>query len=168
MHVCGRRLDPDERRLNVELPADPHEGVSLFHQEAVAEIGGGHRVLAATRTSIKASEQSLASAIGDLEQERAVAFLCFNWSKDVQVGGEVDAPVGRAGRVLEIDDSLVVLVCRIESELDRAGELLVRTNLTERLASGDNRAIGDRHLGDFGTRVRCDRQSTCEECEEPT
>jgi hypothetical protein len=59
--------------------------------------------------------------------------------QDIQVGGEVDAPVRCAGGMLEVDDRFVVRVTGIERELDRAGELLVRSNLTKGLAIGDSK-----------------------------
>ena len=68
-------------------------GVSLFHQEAVAEVGRGSRILTCVRAAIEAPEESFAPAIGDLEQQRAVALLRVNRSKDVQVGGEVHAAI---------------------------------------------------------------------------
>ena len=93
---------------------------------------------------------------GDLEQHRAVALLRVNRAKDVEVGREVHAAICAACRVFEIDDARVVLVGRIERELDRAGEFLVRPDLSERLASGNDCSIRDRHLRDF-----------CAECPRP-
>ena len=86
-------LEPDERRLDIELPPHPHEGVSLFHQEAVAEVGRGSWILTSVGRAIEAPEESLAPAIGDLEQQRAVALLRVNRSKDVQVSREVHAAI---------------------------------------------------------------------------
>ncbi len=111
-------------------------------------------ILTSGRAAIEAAQQPLASSIGDLEQQRAVALLRVNRTKDVQVGREVDAPICAARGVLEVDDARVVLVGGIERELDRAGELLVRSDLSKRLASGDDGAIGDRHLRDLGARAR--------------
>ena len=128
-----------------------------FIRKPSPKSAAASRILTSVRAAIEAPQQSLAPAVGDLEQHRAVALLRVNRAKDVQVGGEVHAAIRAACRVLEIDDARVVLVGRIERELDRAGELLVRPDLPERLASGNDGSIGDRHLRDLGADSRRSR-----------
>ena len=97
-----------DRRLDIELPADPHERVALFHQEAVAEVGRGRRILTAARGAIEAPEDALAPPVGDLEEQRAVASCGVHGLKHVEIGGEVHAAIAPRVGVFEIDDALVV------------------------------------------------------------
>ena len=167
--VRGRRLDLTKGGCDIELPSDPHERVSLFHQEAVAEVGRGSWILTSVRAAIEAPEESLAPPIGDLEQQRAVAFLRVNRAQDIEIGGEVHAAICAACRVLEIDDARVVLVGGIERELDRAGELLVRPDLIR--TPGLRRRRLRLAIVTFVTSARIVRwpyERAGDECEEPT
>ena len=125
--LAGWRNDPQARRFDIELPADPHDRIAILHQEAVAEVGGGRGILTASG-AIESAEDALASAVSDLEQQRAVAACGVDGLKHIEVGGEVHTSITAARRRIEIDDGLVARICGIERELDRARQLFVRAN----------------------------------------
>ena len=105
-------------------------------------------------TPIETSQEPLASTVGDLEQERAVALLCLNRSKDAKSAEKWTRPSAARGGVLEIDHAQLCLSAGSRANSIVPVSFFVRSNLTERLASGDDRTIRDRDLGDFGARTR--------------
>jgi hypothetical protein len=136
-HVGGGRGDPQHWRFDVELPADPHDGVAILHQEAVAEIRSSRRVLTPSG-AIEPTEDALAPAVGDLEEQGAVAACGIHRLQHVEIGGEVHASIASACHRAEIGDGLVVWVGGIECELDGPRQLFVRADGPERLAVSDD------------------------------
>ena len=150
--VGGGCLETKCRRRQVELPADPHQRVALTHEEPIAEIGGRGGIRGAACGSVEAPEQTLGAAIGNLEQQDPVPACRVDGTQYEQVGGEVHAAVRCPSRAIDIDDTSVSRVGRIDRERDGADQLFVRTNGPERLSVSHDDARGDRHARDFGER----------------
>jgi hypothetical protein len=122
--IKTRCFQADRSRRDVELPPDHHQRVSLAHQIAVAEIGGRHRIDRARR-AIESCQESDASSVDHLEQQDTVASCRIHRSQDHKVGCEVNTTVSCPVGTIEIDDAPVLRIEGIESELDRASQLLV-------------------------------------------
>jgi hypothetical protein len=69
------------------------------------------------------------------------------------------AAVGRALRVLEIDDCRVVRIRRVERELHSADELLVRAGCSERLSVENGCACRYLYVNDLGAAVYGDEET---------
>jgi hypothetical protein len=104
-------------------------------------------------------------AVGDLEQQRAVAARRVDGLEHEQIRGEVDALVGRAWREIQVGNRQVARVRRIDGELDAAGETLVRAGAAERLAAGHDRSRRDPDSRDLGARGwrRREQEPECRE-----
>src|SRR5437764_370638 len=91
---------------NVELPPDPHQRITLPHQEAVAEIrlGGGIENL---WRAVEVADDVLAPTIEHIEQRDAIAERGVLWPQNVEISSEGHAPGGIAWRLIEIDDRLI-------------------------------------------------------------
>jgi hypothetical protein len=98
----------------------------------------GRGRIAAAGSAIEPSKDSLVPPIGDLEEQHTVALGTIDRLQDEQVCGEVNLAVWSLLRVLQVDDRFVVTVRRVESELDRPDQLLVRTGIAERLPVGND------------------------------
>ena len=122
---CRRRVDPEQRGGDVDLPSDPHQRVAVAHQQAVAEIGVGGRIVA-WRGPIEPSQQRSTATVRDLEQQNAVALRRIRRAKHIEVGREAHAAIRITWRVIQIDDAGVVRIGRIQRELDPADEPFVR------------------------------------------
>ena len=157
-------VNAQQRRRHVELPPDPDQRVSLAHEEAVSHLRRSRRVRAARRP-IEAPQHPLVAAIGNLEQQHAVAARGVDRLQDEQVGGEVHLAVRLRGGVDQVHDALVVPVARIDRELDPAHQLLVGPGRAERLPVGDRHPRRDGHLRDLGPRRtrRAEREQHGEE-----
>src|SRR5881628_1338528 len=86
-----RRIQPEQAVTfrRIELPADPQQREPLPEQETVAELFGGRRVEASGRV-VEESEHALTAAIGDFEENGAVAFLDPPRFDEKEIGGELD------------------------------------------------------------------------------
>ena len=132
------RIEPQQLgvRGHVVLPADPHQRESAPHEEAVAEIGGGHRVTAPGGTPIEIAHHRLATPVGDLHQNSAVAPPGIYGSQDVEIGRILHPAILPPGCLVEIDHPGVARVVRVERKDDPTLQLLVGTGETEGMAIG--------------------------------
>jgi hypothetical protein len=74
------------------------------HQEAVAEIFRGRRIVRSGR-AIEHPERDLPAPVRDIEEESTVA--AADGPEEIEVRRELQFPMGVTGRELNVDDSLV-------------------------------------------------------------
>src|SRR5436309_3299988 len=79
-----RHLGAQQGRGDVEFPSNPDEGVSLAHQETIAEICCGRRIGRACG-AVEAPEQPLPTTVRDLEEEHAIAAVRVDGADHVQI-----------------------------------------------------------------------------------
>jgi hypothetical protein len=108
---------------HVGLPADPGHRVAVAHQELIAEILAGRRVVRA-RSGVEHAEGDLAAAVGHVEEQPAAPAV--ERPQEVEVGGVLHEPAGIARGQTQVRDRLVGPGRRIRGEVQHALELLVR------------------------------------------
>ena len=128
-----RECQPASARSDVALPAAPHQRVAPSHQEPVAGVLCGRRIVAAGR-AVELDQRPQVSAIVDVVEQRAVAFGEIGRLEDQEVGRVFDLAARIARRALDVDDAGIERMRRVELAVETANHLLVRTDLTERLA----------------------------------
>ena len=131
----GRRAQPDEVRVvgDVALPAAPDYGIAFAHQKPVARFerrGGVERAGGAVE-----AENRLAPAIDDVEDEAAAPALRIRRLEHLEVGGEANAPIGIAGRRLDVGYRFVGGVGRIHRETRPPFDMPIRADVPKRLAA---------------------------------
>ena len=82
---CGRRVDPEQRGGDVDLPSDRHQRVAVAHQQAIAEISVGGRIVA-WRGPIEPAQQRSTATVRDVEQQDAVALRRIGRTKHIEAG----------------------------------------------------------------------------------
>ncbi len=129
---CIERHKPVATRY-IELPSDPHKGVALAHQEAVAEIGfaGG---IGHLRSAVELLDDILAPTIEDIEQCDAVAACRVFRRNHVEIGRKGHTSRGIAGGLVDIDDGDVAGMRGIDRKVDLTNDLLVGPDRAKRLA----------------------------------
>ena len=153
----GRGAQPDEVGVvgDVALPAAPDDGVAFAHQKAVARFerrGGGEGAGGAVE-----AENRLASAVDDVEDDAAAPALRIRRLEHLEIGGEADAPVGIAGRRLDVGYRLVGGMRRIHREPRPPFEMPVRADVPKRLAARERGVACYIELGHwhFGLPPEC-------------
>ena len=115
--------------IDVVLPADPGDAEPLAEGPAIAHRDLGRRQT--RRGAVDETRNQLASAIGQLDHQAAVAAGGILRDQQAEVGGEAHASLGVTRRQIEVNDVAVGFVLRVDAEGDRAVEPVVRTGLAE-------------------------------------
>jgi hypothetical protein len=103
-------------------------------------------------SSLPAAPLNREASIRHLEEQHAVATRAVDRAKNVQVRREVHATVGRTRRAIEIDDARVAWIARVERKFNRARQLFIGADRTERLPAGHGRPRGDVDASNLGVR----------------
>src|SRR5260370_21589932 len=133
--ACERRVEAHRTPLvrNVELPAHPSDREPLSHQEPVAYLRTGRRI-GGPRGAVDNPQDAFAAAVGDLEEQGAIAAIRFLWPKQIEIGGELDLSRTIPGRLFQVDDLLVVGIVWPDLEMNARNDLLVRASEPQRFA----------------------------------
>jgi hypothetical protein len=127
----------------------------MTHEESIASIGNGRRVIIGRTCPVHLAEDGNSAAIIDVIDEPRVAGL--DRSQQDEGALERNAAAGIARRRLQIDYALVRCGIRIETEFGDAPDLLVRAGITEIHARGKGRALENfdsSHLSPCGNERR--------------
>ena len=139
------------------MPADPEHREPLFHQEAVAPIGGVFRIERGSRgeihgTAVHRCETEAAAAVRDIEETHAPALLGVDGLEHHEIGARLDQPVGVARREGDVADARVGLALGIEAEADLTFDQLVGPGCSECLSAEDRHAFRDLEVENDGGR----------------
>ena len=142
-----------------DVPAVPRQAVALVHQERVARIRRGGRVVAAAR-AVEGAEE-LVAAVVDLDEQLVVAVAQIDRLQDVDVHRVLDVAARVARRELDVGDDPVASVVRVDFAVGLAAQLLVGAGGPERARHARDRILegrrldaGDLDLGDARLRAR--------------
>ena len=158
---AGGASMPKQRGGDVELPSDPHQRVTVLHEQAITEIAVGGRIVARP-PRLNRPNRTHDAAVRDFEEQDAVALRRIRRSKHVQIGREAHAAIGITSRMIEIDDADVVRIGRIQRELDAADEPLVWPGGSEGLPTRHSRSRRDGDARDLGGRRATDERAGTE------
>ena len=115
---------------DVVLPAAPHHGVALPHQEPVANVqrGTGDGL---SRRPIEHPHRQAVAPVGYLQQQTAIAALVVPRGENTNICGEMHEPVAVTRGQREVRDPLVKGMVRVDSKMGRAVELYVWANVAK-------------------------------------
>ncbi len=120
---------------HVGLPADPGHRVAVAHQEPVAEVLPGGRIVRARAALLNMPSAILRPRFGTSRSSRRRAAV--ERPQEIEVGRVLDEPARVAGRQPQVRDRLVLPGRRIRGEVQDPVDLLVARGRRHRLAPGD-------------------------------
>jgi hypothetical protein len=103
----------------------------------------GRGGIGGARRAVEQRQRDLPAAVGDVQQQPAVAAPGLGRAQQVEIGPRLHAAVGVARGQREVGHRLVRRVRGVGGEADDAGDLLVRPGLAERRAVQHERASLD-------------------------
>ena len=126
----------------VPLPGDRGDAEAVAEEETVAGVQRiGERELG--RGAIERAGQQAASAIGHVDDQRAVAGGRVLGADQDEVAAEADAAIGAARGAFEVGDAPVVFQQRIDRVAQPGADQLEGAGLAECLAIGVGSLVGD-------------------------
>ena len=144
-----RRVDSQQPRRvgDVVLPAAPHHGVALPHQEPVARVQG--RVGRNVRCAVDVAQGKGFAPVQHVQQQPPVAFAWIVRAEDAKVRAELDLALGIARGQLDIGDGLVGRMERVNGKVSCPVYLRVRACGAEGLSIGKGTLRSDFKPGDW-------------------
>ena len=130
-------------RQQVSFPCRPRHRVAAPHEEAVAGVAQGPRIVRRRRI-VEELELTLVAAVAVSEEEAAVARS--HRLEDADIGGVLDEAARIARRLVEIHDVRVCACIRIDGEVRAPDEPFVGTGVLEGMAMRERLAPGDPQL----------------------
>src|SRR5205085_7541109 len=121
------RSQPIGARRHVTLPAAPHQREAEAHQEAVTGVLG----VAAVRCTVEPRHDRLVAAIGHVVYEATIAAIEIERLQDAEVALIFDVTARVARGPIEVDDTGIQAMCRIEFAEHRAVQPLISPHGTE-------------------------------------
>src|SRR5215472_6074574 len=115
---------------HVVLPAAPDHGIAVAHQKTIASVGWPGRI-DWPRHAVKCRQCQPVAAVRYIEQQAVVAARLLGRRKDADVSREMHQAVAPALGQIDIDDSAVQPLRRVNGEVCGAVELLVAPDMVE-------------------------------------
>ena len=131
-----RRRDPQPRAVGRRrrVPAARHERVAAAHQEPVAGVRRGRRIVAARARVVQLAQREHPPAVVELVEDAAVALRGVDRAQNEEIGSVLHHAAGVPRRQLDVGDDGVLRRLGIDLPEDAAEKLLVRPRVTERAA----------------------------------
>jgi hypothetical protein len=123
---------PAADAADVELPAHPHHGEAALHEETVAEVGLGHRIVGGA--TVEAAEHDLPAPVQHVHECDAVRFRGVERTQDVNVARELHLAIEIHRRLVDIRNHGVAGRAWIHREVGDADDLLVAGTADRRAA----------------------------------
>ena len=133
---------------NVELPAHPKQREALFQQKTIAKLGLGLGVQT-SGSEVEKSEHALPAPVGHFIEDRSVSAAGIFRFDEIEIRGKLHFAGRSLGRIVDIGDDPVRAVLRIDSKIDRPGQLLIGAGRAECFAGKQIGAIFDFDADDF-------------------
>jgi hypothetical protein len=128
---------------DVMLPATPHYGVAMAHQDPIPRV---ERCTGLGRTSgtIEHPQGQAVPPVRDVEHEAMIAAVGIDRGEEAPIRGAMHQAVGIARGEVEVRDTLVAGMGRIHRKMRRAIQLLIRTHGTTGTPVGEGLPMRNR------------------------